>query len=217
MGTLSTHDRLAAAAAALFYTQGITATGVDTVVRHAGVSKPTLYGHYRSKAELVAAALAFQHQSRRQTIEAYLDQRTDWPPADRLLAVFDWFKDRSTGPGRRGCAFLNAAAELVADEDEPARQIVRQHKQWWQACLADLARAAGALDPDRLASDLLLLIDGANARILVTGDAEVAVQARRVAGILLEASRHTDVVSGKNGAASGPRKPRARNRRHLGI
>lgn len=182
-------DRLAVVAAHLFYTEGITACGVDKVVRQAGISKPTLYSHYRSKAELVAAALNFQHQTRRRMIEDYLNQRQGETPEQRLLAVFDWLEDWSSQQGMRGCAFLNAAAELVSPQDEPARQVIRHHKRWWQSLLAGLAQDAGAADPMRLADELLLLMDGVNARVLVTGNVGSAASAKRVARLLLQESQ----------------------------
>ena len=185
----ATRNQLTAAAAQLFYIEGITASGVYAIVRQAGVSKSTLYNHYRSKSELVAAALDFQHQARRQMVEAYLDQRANESPEDHLLAVFDWLEEWSGQQGARGCAFLNAAAELVDPQDEPARQVIQKHKAWWQSRLADLAQDAGAADPERLADELLLLIDGVNARVLVTGSARAAASARRVARLLLQESR----------------------------
>lgn len=85
--------------------------------------------------------------------------------------------------------FINAAAELVGPQDEPARQVIRQHKQWWQSLLAGLARDAGAADPMRLADELLLLMDGVNARVLVTGHVGSTASARRVARLLLQESQ----------------------------
>ncbi len=193
---------MAVAAAQLFYAEGITASGVDAIASHAGVSKPTLYSHYRSKSDLVAAALDSQHHVRRQGIEAYLDQRTDKSPEDRLLSVFDWLEDWSGQQGARGCAFLNAAAELVDPHDEPARQVIRKHKQWWLSLLADLARDAGATDPARLADELLLLIDGVNARVLVTGNTRTAALARRVARLLLWESRFPNGMISSSGDPS---------------
>ena len=182
-------ERLAVAASQLFYTDGITACGVDKVIRRAKTSKPTLYSHYRSKSELVVAALNFQHQTRRQALDDYLSQRQDQGPQQRLLAVFDWLENWSSQQGIRGCAFLNAAAELVSPQDEPARQVIRQHKEWWQSLLADLAQKAGATNPGQLADELLLLIDGVNARVLVTGNARSVSSARRVALLLLHDSQ----------------------------
>lgn len=183
--TVDTRDRVAAAAADLFYAEGITASGVDAIARHAAVAKPTLYSHYRSKADLVAAALAVQHRARQQMMERWLAQRSAAPPAERLLAVFDWLEDWSSRGGFRGCAFLNAASELVSPQYEAARNVVRQHKGWWLALLQGLAREAGASQPDTLAQELLLLMDGANARVLVTGDPSMVAVARRIAARLV--------------------------------
>ncbi len=55
---LPTRDRLVAAASTLFYQQGIRAVGVDAIAAKAGVTKRTLYYHFASKDELVAAYLA---------------------------------------------------------------------------------------------------------------------------------------------------------------
>ncbi|PSR25684.1 MAG: TetR/AcrR family transcriptional regulator [Sulfobacillus benefaciens] len=185
----NTRQHLAATAAQLFYSTGITASGVDAIVSHAGVSKPTLYSYYHSKSELVAAALRFQHETRKAMIETYLEERHHDKPEDRLMAVFDWLEEWSRERGNRGCAFINAAVELVQAQDEPARQIIRRHKEWWQTLLRDLARNAGAKNPESLAEDLLLLIEGVNARVLITGNSSSVASARKIAGLLLRESQ----------------------------
>jgi len=152
---------------------------------------------------LPVSILRFQHQERRQAIEAYLAKQSDREPSERLLSVFDWLGVWFTEQGTRGCAFLNAAAELVNPEDESARQVVRQHKQWWRELLTDLARNSGVDDSLSLADDLLLLIDGVSARVLVTGDASVTSSARQAAGILLREYR-TGCVSSREEMAFGP-------------
>src|SRR6202011_2195935 len=88
----------------LFYHQGIRAVGVDTIVRELGISKKTLYRHFRSKGEM---------------IEAYLEGRSrpilisEKPPAQQILDYFQWI-ERSVSDNKefRGCAFLNAIVEL---------------------------------------------------------------------------------------------------------
>src|SRR6478735_4858575 len=97
-------EKLLDSASDLFYEDGIAATGVDDVVRAAGVSKPTLYAHFGSKAELVAAVLARRHAARAGELEAL-----EGGP----LAVFGWLADFYARDGARGCAFVNAAAELA--------------------------------------------------------------------------------------------------------
>jgi AcrR family transcriptional regulator len=127
-------DRLLDTASELFYDRGITATGVDAVVAAAGVSKPTLYARFRSKCELVAAVLERRHARRTESLQAWVSARTD-DPHQRLLAVFDCPADLYTVEGRRGCVFLNAAAE-TPDPGDPARQIARRQKRWTQDFLA---------------------------------------------------------------------------------
>src|SRR6059058_3259012 len=109
----TTHDLLLDAAANLFYADGITATGVDAVVRAAGVTKPTLYAQFGSKSDLVVAVLRRRLDDRRAELETWLEPV---PPAGHPRAVLDWLVHFYADRGERGCGFLNAAAELSGDE-----------------------------------------------------------------------------------------------------
>ncbi|WP_131735544.1 TetR/AcrR family transcriptional regulator [Actinomadura roseirufa] len=178
-------ERLIDTAAKLFYAEGITATGVDTLVARSGVSKPTLYARFGSKGALVTAVLEEIHVRRRAELERHLDDQ-DGPRA-RILAVFDWLQRFHRRDGDRGCPFLNAAAELC-DAEDPAREVVVRHKRWLREVLTAQARDAGADDPGELGHALLLLLDGANARMAVEGDRDAAALARRTAERLLDAA-----------------------------
>lgn len=182
--TASTREALLTSAGALFYDDGITATGVDAVVRHAGVTKPTLYAHFRSKSELVAAVLRRRHEERRVELDAWLSPLSR---AERPLAVFDWLQEFYTQQGRRGCGFLNAAAELT-DIDATARAAVQQEKDWLRDLLVEACARAGCRAPELLGSQLLLLIDGVAGRAVVGGRAAglaAAKDAREAAAMLL--------------------------------
>lgn len=184
----ATHTRLLDVASDLFYVKGITATGLDKVVAQAGVSKPTLYAHFRSKDELVVAVLERRHGERVAALDAWVRSHAI-NPHDRVLAVFDWLGVWfASEEGARGCAFVNAAAEIGASS-HPAREVAHRHKLWMREYLAGLAGEAGFNDPEQLGSDLMLLVDGANARMTVDGDPKAAVDARRVAALLLDAHR----------------------------
>lgn len=161
-------DRLVSTATRLFHARGITATGVDTVVAESGVSKPTLYAHFRSKEQLVAAVLERRHADRRAEVPAWVAEHAD-APKDRLLAVFDWLAELYSADSVRGCAFLNAAAE-APDDDSPIRAASRRHKAWWRELFAGYARDAGLPAPEQLAVQLQLLCDGVHARSVVDGD-----------------------------------------------
>lgn len=189
MTRVRARDRLLAAAGELFYDAGVTATGVDAVVRRAGVSKPTLYAHFRSKGDLVTAVLEQRHAQRAEELRAWVTRIDD--VRQRPLAVFTWLADWYERDGARGCAFLNAAAELV-DPEDPARLVVRREKRWLAEFLAQLASDAGLRRPEQLASQLLLLIDGVSGRVLVQGIQAAPVviaEATPVAVMLITAAR----------------------------
>lgn len=181
-----TRERLLDTAAELFYRQGITATGVDKIVALAGVCKPTLYAHFASKDKLVAAVLERRHSRRASTLDPWIRSHAH-TPKEQILAIFDWLVTwNDTEEGERGCAFINAAAEIVGP-DHPAREVARKHKLWMREYLASLAREMGCYDSIRLGSDLMLLIDGANARMTVEGDRTAALDAKRLAAVVIDA------------------------------
>lgn len=186
MGVSTAQQRLVDTAADLFYRNGITSTGVDRIAAESGVSKPTLYAHFRTKDALVAAVLQTQHLRRIGEIEAYLAAH-DVPDARRPLLVFDWLEQWHAAAGWRGCAFVNAAAELTGPNTTEARAVVAAHKRWWRGLLTELCAYAGADRPGELADALCLLMDGANARRLVEDDSHAAASARRAAAALLAA------------------------------
>ncbi|MBO0883667.1 MAG: TetR/AcrR family transcriptional regulator, partial [Mycobacterium sp.] len=168
-------ERLLETATEMFYADGIRATGVDTLVKRAGVSKPTLYAQFGSKERLVAEMLDRRRQTRQSALAQYLRESPSIGE-QRLLAVFDWLAAGHQRPSFRGCPFSNAAVELP-DPEHPGRAIIAAYKTWLCNTLTELATAAGLKDPAELGSDLLLLIDGANARVVVTDDRSAMVKA----------------------------------------
>lgn len=187
--TRSAHDRLLDAGERLFYAHGITSTGVDAVAAAAGVTKPTLYAHFGKKSELVAAVLRRRHDLRMAELEAWLEP---FAPRDRPLEVLGWLWNSYAGKqNERGCAFLNAAAELP-DPADPGRAASQEEKARLLDLLTGLCRAADLVQPETLGSQLLLLIDGLGGRVVVGGpDAAVtgADDAYRAAQVLIAAAR----------------------------
>lgn len=180
-------ERLLSEAAEAFYTEGIGATGVDVLCARSGVSKPTLYAQFGSKQDLVAAVLARRHIHQRAELEGRLAALPE-SASRKLTAVFEWLAGWHADQGRRGCGFLNAAAE-TPDPDAPVRPVIAAHKQWLRDLLTDLAAQAGLREPEEVGFALLLLIDGANARMLVDGDSSAAQRAGRAAQSIIEAHR----------------------------
>ncbi|MGW0665100.1 TetR/AcrR family transcriptional regulator [Streptodolium elevatio] len=185
--TSASGERILEVASRLFYAEGIGAIGVDRVVKESGVSKPTLYAQFGSKANLVAAVLDRRRGDRERVIGDYLNS-LDATVLSRVLALFDWFAVGHAKPAFRGCPFTNAAVELP-DPEHPARLVISAHKAWIRRTFAQLAAADGLPGPQWWGSTLALLVDGANARVVTTGDTGAIHDAKSAAAALIDAVR----------------------------
>jgi len=181
----ATRRRLLEAADGLFFADGIRATGVEAVAAAAGVTKMTLYQHFSSKDELVAAYLAGRDARWREALEEALGRHGD--PKEKLLAVFDSYRDFVVAGDLRGCAFVNSSAEFP-DREHPARRAARTHKAGVRRRLSELAAEAGAENPEGLAERLFLLLEGSYVTAAVEGDDGVVGRARGFAAELVGAS-----------------------------
>jgi AcrR family transcriptional regulator len=169
-------ERILEAADRLFYLQGIRAVGVDTIAAEIGISKRTLYNHFPSKDELIAAYLA----GRFNQVPASAK-----PPVEQILGTFDSLERRFAGKGFRGCPFVNAVAEL-GTEDRSVKKIAIAFKESRRLWFRDLLKQLDVPDPEGLATQLTLLVDGSIAQDLVRDDPSVARAAKEAAQVLLE-------------------------------
>jgi AcrR family transcriptional regulator len=152
-------DRLLAVAGELFYRHGIRAVGVEAIAEAAGTNKMTLYRHFASKDELVAEYL---RQAAKQADSCWDGYRKAHPedPLAQLRAWLAEMADHLANADERGCALANAAVELP-EKDHPARRVIEEFKVAQRDRLIALCRAAGLSEPDMLADELHLLLEGA--------------------------------------------------------
>ena len=181
-------EHLVETAVKLFGRDGFHATGIDKILQEAGVARMTLYKHFRSKDELILAALRRRDEQFRTWFKRTIE-KTGGTPAQRLLASFDalgeWFAGRAFGGiPFSGCAFINAAAEF-SEAGHPVHQVAAEHKRLILEYLRLLASAAGARDPDELAWSISLLHEGAIVTAQVSGDIHAARGAKDIAMTLL--------------------------------
>lgn len=180
LDSLPPRERILRAAHQLFYSEGIRATGVDKIIERSSVSKVTFYRQYPSKDDLIRAYLDYRHGIWMEWFTASLAQEAaaGASAADALVSTLEsWF----SLPEFRGCAFLNAAAELGSSE--PAiLAVVRSHKQDMAGVLDAFFRA----DRASAGQVLSLTIDGAivHAQMGQPLDAVIASVKASVEGIL---------------------------------
>ena len=178
-------DRIMRAASHLFCNHGFAATGVDTIIARAETAKATLYHHFASKEELIAAVLQAEGETWREWFFGRLSE-VEGPARTRMLAVFDvlgeWFAD----PGFYGCPFINAVAEFDTGNDavRAAAAIHKDHILTWLKGQAIELRVAGEVG--EVARSFAVLIDGAIVAAQHTRDASFARTARHLAEIYLD-------------------------------
>lgn len=168
---IEVRERILATASDLFYRRGVRAVGVDLVVETAGVAKTSLYRHFRTKDDLIAAFLRREDED----FWACWDRAAQGHEANaraELKAQLEWIGERVGRPGYRGCPQINVAAEFP-DIDHPARAVAVAHKKELRRRLRGIAARLGAKHPDDLALKLSLLINGAfvSAQIFSDGEA----------------------------------------------
>jgi AcrR family transcriptional regulator len=178
-------QRIQSAAKDLFYRQGIRATGVEEVCRVAEATKMSLYRAYPSKDALVAAVLCEDAAG----YDAWFAEVTAGVPdaAGKLRALVAAVAAKLQEPDYRGCPMLLAQAEFP-DPDHPTHRLVAEFKARARGELAELAREAGARDPELVADSLALMIDGAWAALTYLGPARAAEVLRINAEAVLRAA-----------------------------
>lgn len=166
----------------LFYRRGITTVGMELIAEQAGVTKKTIYDRFGSKESLVVAYLRARDQRWRDWLVARIAMAGG--PVAGILATFDAIGEWIALEGQRGCAMINAYAEL-SDPDHPGRAVAVAQKEWLRARYRDLVAGTTASDPDTVAGALLILHEGALVAYHVGGLRDAPDIARRTAQVLL--------------------------------
>lgn len=183
----STRERIVSAAARLFYAEGIRAVSMDALAEQAGVTKRTLYYHFTSKDELVAAYLAERDQPNLERFRRWF--RAGTTPAAGLQLLFAGLARAAANRKWNGCGFLRSAAELANMPGHPAVRVVRDHKKRVEDWLAEECTAAGCANPTALARQLMILLDGGFATVLTHRDPAYMVAAGEAAAALVLAAQ----------------------------
>lgn len=176
-------ERILDTADRLFRQEGIRAVGIDRIVSESEVAKTTLYKHFASKDDLIAAYLeraAGPALARLEQGSALLAS----PETPRLIALFGVLERWFTQDEFRGCRFTNASLEL-AGTDPRVKALVMAHKAAVRDLMVRLALEAGVVRPEPLADQLMLLYDGAIVTAAVRHDPQAARRARDTARLLL--------------------------------
>jgi AcrR family transcriptional regulator len=143
----------------IFYRNGFHATGMDMLAAETGISKTSMYKHFRTKEDLILAVLRLRDENFRNWLYRRMEEIGKSPKA-QLMAIFDALDEWFTEPGYRGCLFIKASAEYQEPDDPIYVQAV-SHKRLLLSHFQCLAEQAGVVEPLMVARQLLLLKEGA--------------------------------------------------------
>lgn len=178
----SKRDELVRRALEIFYREGFHATGMDRLSAETGISKATMFKHFRSKEDLILAVLRLRDENFRNWLFRRMAQAG--PPRAQLLGLFDALAEWFASPSFRSCMFIKAASEYP-DPAHPIHAQSAEHKRLLFLQLREIAAEAGMPDPDGLARMLLLLKEGAIVTAHLGHEADPAGDARRAATVLI--------------------------------
>jgi AcrR family transcriptional regulator len=184
---IPTRERIISAANTLFYNHGIRGVSVDAVAEKAGVTKRTLYYHFRSKDDLVAAYLACRDQPNLALFRKWFSEAEGGLPL-RVEAIFRNLARSARHPKWKGCGFLRTSAELANLPGHPAIKIGAAHKKKFEEWLRATFAAEGIAESLQLARQILLLLDGSFAVVLLHRDPSYMETAGEAAHTLIEAA-----------------------------
>ncbi len=184
VANVSVREQILETASTLFYRHGVHAVGVDLIIAQAGVAKSSLYRHFRTKDDLIAAYVQAEDEAFWERWEKTASDHADDPVAE-LTALLNWIGTKIAAPDFRGCPQLNVVAEFP-DPAHPARRIATNHKNELRHRLTTLTTRLNVGDPSAVADQLWLLIDGAftNYDLLSHGDPGVLLAAAAKAILL---------------------------------
>src|SRR5438876_310669 len=184
---IPTRERIISAANALFYNDGIRGVSVDAVAAKAGVTKRTLYYHFKSKDDLVAAYLAGRDQPNLALFKQWFDEADGALPT-KVERIFRNLARSAAHPKWKGCGFLRTSAELANMPGHPAIRIGAAHKKKFEGWLRAVFEAEGIAQALELARQILLLLDGSFAVVLLHRDPTYMETAGQVARSLVAAA-----------------------------
>ena len=180
----TTREQIIQAADALFYGEGIRSASMDAIAAKASVTKRTIYYHFPSKDDLIAAYLTARDEPTFARQAAWLDEtKGDLP--EQVFGLFENLARAMKTPRWKGCGFIRAAAELAGTPGHPALKIGSAHKKRVEAWLEGRIATTGLSEPALRARQVMILLDGAAAQVLIHRDPAYALAAGQAAAALV--------------------------------
>lgn len=177
-------------ASQLFYWKGIHSIGVETIANEAGVTKKTLYDRFGSKDQLIVAYLKERDYQWRGHLYKHLDSVQDQEPLAKILSIFDALESWLADKNQRGCAFINAFAELT-EESHPGRVVILEEKKWLKQLFTSFLEDLGIDDPEEIGERLLILHEGITVTYSMNLSSNGVASAKETVKLIINTNKST--------------------------
>lgn len=192
-----TRQSIVSAANALFYLRGIKATSLDAIAEKAGVTKRTVYYHFKSKDELIAEYLSARDQPNLKAFQEWFRKGKGGLP-HRTRAIFNGVADAVSHKKWRGCGFQRTVGELANKPGHPAFKVASAHKKNVESWLAFEFEQCGLRRPRVTACQVVLLLEGAFSAMLIHRDRDYVTQAGNAAATLVKSAAGAPAIEHLN-------------------
>ena len=199
----NTRQRLIDAARHRFYRDGFRNVGIDAIIDEVGISKTAFYKHFQSKDDLMIAVLDGVGDFLNQQFRQMVKDRGGSSAVGQLRALLDVVRSVMEDEAFHGCIFVNAVMEFPVLHD-PVHQSAIRHKRALEEFVYELAERGNAADPQFLAQELCMVIEGTYVSRSITGDPAAITIARRIFDQIIDRHFANDTVGSASADASGP-------------
>jgi len=158
---VSVREQIIDTADRLFYKQGYILTGINQIIKEAGVAKASLYYHFPSKEDLCVAYLKRRCEKWSAMLTRFLVGITD--PRESIIKCFECRSAYLEENDHSGCSYIRIIAEMPQRSAKINKQaILNKEKQrmFFIDQVKDLKKCSRASAMD-LANTIFLLFDGA--------------------------------------------------------
>lgn len=180
-----TRKQLIQAATRRFYRDGFRMVGLDQILRDVGISKTAFYKHFSCKEDLMVEALEAHNRWMQEVFMEKVRRIAGENPRKQLMALFDVVQYMIDSVDFHGCIFVNAAIEFPLPHDPTHRAAARNKIELLQL-VGSITRKTAAGNPQELAEELCLIMEGAYVTRHVTDNPAAVDIARRTAKTVIE-------------------------------
>lgn len=195
-----TRARILEAAYVLFRQRGYTRVNVDEISAAAGITKRTLYSHFRSKDSLLETVLETQHAMAFESFQLF-GRKLRGVPEDMVRSFFRELRKWSSKPRFAGSGFTRLAMELADMPGHPARRIASKHKKLLEGHLVEVLARAGLADAEKHGRQIWILSEGVIALAVIHGTNDYCSAAEDAALALIRRDGPKRVSRGRRKSA----------------